>query len=262
MPPEEMNRGVSITHTFSGSDLSFAVCDGMGGQNAGERASWLTVQALEENPIHLPSQNPQDTFDQFARTMTRAVWEDGIANNAPGQGTTIALLLLSGSRAFVSNIGDSRVYVLRQQKLFLLSRDHTRIHDQVLAGRLTPEQERNHPDANRITRYIGMLPQNVPSPFMTLRDVALCRGDRFLLCSDGLSDLLRQERIEECLLKYKELSAAAGQLVMEALEAGGKDNVTCIIVDVQGEHYPAPTPLDVANLSLQNSSFITDEITQ
>jgi len=261
MPLDEIDGGACISHVFEGKAHVFAICDGMGGHNAGERASLIVVQSLSLMQVASMKPNQiQPLLENHAQQLTESVWKDGITNKSPGQGTTLALLVIKDNQGFLCNVGDSRIYVLRAKELFLLSHDHTKIHELVLAGRLSPQEERNHPEGNVITRYVGMSSQNAPSPFAATRQITLCDGDRFLICSDGLSDLLRFDTIHHCLMEQSEPLQAVRKLTVAALEAGGKDNVTCMVLDIHGGECLPPTQMDLASLSLQtNISAITED---
>ena len=162
----------------------------------------------------------------------------------------------------IANVGDSRVYVLRNGKLIQVSMDHTRIYQMMLAGQLTKEQVRNHPDSNRIDHYLGMPKDRISNDFVFHKNCSLCNSDRIFLCSDGVSDLMSDEKIEEILSNNAAPMDAAKQLIEYALEMSGKDNATVIVADVTGAQLPMTTPSAVAALALLHENTSTINTTQ
>ena len=249
MRDETVNEGAVISAKITKEFHLLAICDGMGGLQGGERASSIGVHALDLLNMYMPANTVNRAIDVLAETACKKVYEDSIEIGEAGrEGTTMALLYMADGRAHVGNVGDSRVYVLRNGKLYQLSTDHSRVYREMLAGKLTREQMRKHPNANVIGAYIGMSdekkPKNYGSYFMT----GLCAGDRFLLCSDGLSDLLSHEEITKWLMESQDPKLAASRLMWRALEMGGKDNTTVIVCDVSAPGLPAPTQASTVRL--------------
>jgi serine/threonine protein phosphatase PrpC len=206
----------------------FAVADGMGGHDAGEVASAVAIDVLARyargGPLSV------DTVLAALDEANRAVIGRGEAHR---MGTTVtglaSLVTPAGSQVMVFNVGDSRVYRLAGDQFGQLTVDHSEVQELVLAGAITPEQARTHPRRNIVTRALG-------SDFVVRPDHWLLPplpGDRYLVCSDGLTGELTDEEILP-LLRAGSQQEAASALVAAADEAGGHDNTTVIVVDVIG----------------------------
>jgi protein phosphatase len=207
----------------------FAVADGMGGHAAGDRASAAAVE-------HLAPRKGVKFSDvaTLERSLADAAADiDTLAEDIPvGVGTTVtgaALMLVDDTPVFaVFNIGDSRVYRLDGNELTRVTTDHSVVQEMVDAGVLAAEEAENHPESNVITRALGF--RDDPRPDVTM--VPVQRGLRLLVCSDGLTKELDDDRIRLHLAAGLTAAATAGALVDAALAAGGRDNVTVAIVDV------------------------------
>ena len=201
-----------------------AVADGMGGAVAGEVASRIAIEAAvaAEPDADL---TPGDRVRLGNDAVTQAVAEDYTLS---GMGTTLTLGLfdVDGTGRF-AHIGDSRLYLLRDGELRQLTRDHTLVADLVAMGQITVEEAKTHPRRNLVTRVIGTTEVEVDE-----FDVALQKGDRLVLCSDGLNSMLHDEEIARLLADAPSPSEAAWSLVEAANAAGGTDNTTVAVVDV------------------------------
>ena len=247
MQDDVVNDGAYIRMSLSRNYHLFAVCDGMGGLQGGERASSLGVHTLASLNLYLPEKQVNRAIDVYADDACRKVYEDSITLNEAGrEGTTLALMYLADGRAHIGNVGDSRVYLMRMGRLFQLSRDHSAVYNMMLRGELTREQMRKHPEGNKIGAFIGMEESRKAKPYVFHMDVDLCQGDRFMICSDGLCDLLSHEEIQRKMAEGTEPGMIVSQFVWRAMEMGGKDNTTCILVDVVGGKLPAPTAESMA----------------
>lgn len=218
-------------------DSLFAVADGVGGSEAGEVASGITVEALKT----LDSETPFNQVVQEAnRSILAAAQED---EKLSGMGTTVVAIRFTGSRdepsAEVAHVGDSRAYLSRGGTVEPLTEDHSLVAELVRSGDLTRAQAAEHPQKNLITRALGA-DEDIEVDTMILPVEA---GDRFLLCSDGLSDMVPESRVAEILKSPSENpESPARQLLSEALEAGGSDNITIVLVDVKKQEDPPPPP--------------------
>lgn len=205
----------------------FAVADGMGGHAAGEVASRQTVETLRSS---YGDERTIEAFRDAIRWANRAVWRRGIDEpEHAGMGTTLtAVAVLDDGQLAVANIGDSRTYLLREGTLSQLTSDHSFVQEAVRSGQLTREQAESHPRRSQLTRAMG-IGDDVEADIEVLapRD-----GDRLLLCSDGLWDELPDEAITSILQRLRDPDEAAAELVRQAKEAGGRDNVTVVVVDV------------------------------
>ena len=226
--------GVVFTDAF----ILLAVADGMGGHAAGEVASEMAVRIVAQE-----LGNPGGKADaEVAEIMRRAIQKANAAifertlteHDKRGMGTTATLLVLSGSRYLIGQVGDSRAYLLREQRLLQLTKDHSYVQEQVDAGYLTPEQARTHPYSNVITRCVGANSEVVPDIYVG----ALKPGDRYLLASDGLTGMLEDGDLQSTLRAHQEPQAVVDLLIAEANRRGGLDNITAIVVRVDSVDEP------------------------
>jgi protein phosphatase len=207
-----------------------AVADGMGGRNRGEVASRLAADTLREA---FAADRTVEGLVEAVGAANRAVWEQAEGDpDLQGMGTTIAAAarVTDGGeqRLAIVNVGDSRVYLLRQGQLSRLSSDHSLVADLVGAGELSEADARVHPERHVLTSALGVRPDIAPHVATT----GLARGDRLLLCSDGLFNELSDEEISMSLDAIAEPNAAADELVRLAKDHGGSDNITVVVVDI------------------------------
>ena len=207
----------------------FAVADGMGGHAAGEVASTIAVSTLA---TEAPGTPDHAALGAAVEAANKAVLE-GAANGVgrAGMGTTCTAVVIDGSAMAVGHVGDSRCYLLHAGQLVRVTHDHSYLEELVAAGEITPEEARVHPNRSVITRALGSDPNMKADHF----SVDVARGDRVMLCSDGLSSMVTDAAIEEAMVCSPAPQACADALVDLALEAGGHDNVTCIVVDVKDD---------------------------
>ena len=207
----------------------FAVADGMGGAAAGEVASATAVQRLVD-AFDAAGEPTPETLLAAARSANSAVWEQAEANpEMRGMGTTlVALALVDEDRLAAINIGDSRLYLLRDEEFRQVTSDHNLVAELVAEGRISKEEAEVHPRRNIMTRALGVDPEVDVDLF--IEDVRA--GDRYLLCSDGLPRELRDEHIASLLRRLADPQEAARELVDEAKRRGGNDNITAVVVDI------------------------------
>lgn len=233
MSCEDMDEGAWIIHKFTDELQLYAVCDGMGGAEYGERASNMTVRKMVSLLAKMsPGKDIDSMVSSFCDEASDEVYQDGVDHNAKYQGTTLAMVVLKGDIAHVFNVGDSRVYLARKEKLTQLSDDHSEVNVLRKAGLLTAEQARKHPKSNVITSYIGISPKERTKDFMYSNQVEVHDGDRLILCSDGISDMMPEDDILDISNQFSAASDAAEALSLRAMENGGKDNLTCILLDL------------------------------
>lgn len=205
-----------------------ALADGMGGHAAGEVASGLMIAALAPLDDDLDG----DLLDRLEQALLRG--NDAIARMAAesadreGMGTTLTAMLFDGTRYGLAHVGDSRAYRLRHGELSQITRDDTFVQALVDAGHITAEQARTHP---RRSLIMQALTGGSVTPTLVSGDAEL--GDRYLLCSDGLSDVVTEARIAEFLRSATSVEECADQLIESALLGGGPDNVTVIVADIR-----------------------------
>lgn len=207
------------------------VADGVGGAAAGEIASATTTYAVSSASLARPGDDPRQLLAEAVAAARRQLL-DGVAMDVrrAGMATTLTAVATDGERVALAHVGDSRAYLVHEGQMVQLSTDHTFVQQLVDEGHLTPAQARVHHWKNVVLRALpGSDTGDIESA--DVLELEVSPGDRIMLCSDGLSDLLDDEQIAEGLRVADPQSAAAG-LVSEALAAGGPDNVTCVVVDV------------------------------
>ena len=212
---------------YAGERL-LAIADGIGGQPAGEVASEIAIAAL--TPLdELPAgADPLAALRAAIDDANRRIRQVGEAQPASdGLGTTVTAVLLAGDRFAVVHAGDSRCYLLRGHELRQLTRDDTFVQELVDRGLLTPEEARGHPRRSLVTRAVQGL--DVPPDTWTLDGQP---GDRLLLCSDGLSDVVEDQEIARTLAGFPDREQCAEQLVKLAHAGGAPDNVTVVVADL------------------------------
>jgi len=208
-----------------------AVADGMGGPPAGEVASEIAIRVIGEladapDPASISS--PLDALLDAVEEANRRIHDEVQAQRElDGMGTTMTAMLLSGDRLALVHVGDSRAYLLRRGKLTQLTTDDTFVQQLVLQGAITADQARRHPQRSLVTQAVQGQPVTPAST--VIRPVP---GDRFLLCSDGLSDVVDDELIAQALRDVPDLRDCAGELIELALSGGARDNVTAVVADI------------------------------
>ncbi|HET7540138.1 MAG TPA: Stp1/IreP family PP2C-type Ser/Thr phosphatase [Polyangiaceae bacterium] len=223
--------------------MLLGVCDGMGGAAAGEVASQLAVDIIYEK---LLQGDPPANHDDLARRLVQAVEEAGVRifNEARadrtrrGMGTTATIAALMDARLFVAQVGDSRAYVLRGDRFTQVSRDQSLVNQLIEAGQLTEEEAETFEHNNIILQALG----TAETVQVDLTYVDLCRGDRLLVCSDGLSGMVRGDEMREVLLSTRDSLEACKELTERANRAGGHDNITVIVAEFDGPGLAPPAP--------------------
>lgn len=208
----------------------FVVADGMGGHQAGDRASALTVDSLgglADAPATILDR--AYTLRRAVEHANRRVYDASAADvRLRGMGTTVVALWLHGDEARWAHVGDSRLYRLRDGALRALTLDHSPVGDLVRIGRITPQQAAAFGPMRLLTRSVGTFPHvQVEAGHDEARP-----GDRYLLCSDGLTDVVPDVTLAHVLSTTDDAAAATRQLALTALDAGGPDNITALVVDV------------------------------
>jgi len=221
----------------------FVVADGMGGAQAGEVASKVATDAFE----------PGNEADEMPETYLRGVAEHANArihdlasedSSRSGMGTTLTAALISDDEISLAHVGDSRAYLWREGELRRLTSDHSLVEELRRQGRLTESQAAEHPQRSIITRALG------PEPTVAVDTMTYPArpGDVFLLCSDGLTTMLPDEKLAETLAATDDLHKAARDLIRFANEAGGRDNITVVVFRLEGVGEPAAADREGATL--------------
>ena len=231
-PAKAVNEDAYVTcRAACGTFL--AVCDGMGGHDGGRVASTTAVQVLQSLIETAPTDGASARLLRSSiETAGRAVHALATTDDEYRPGSTCVALLFGRGAAIVAHVGDSRAYRLVRGKLERLTNDHSLVNDLVLAGVMSPEDAINHPDAHRITRALGMTAQVA----VDVREITdLAPNDLFLLCSDGLTDLIADEELTRILSSAKpdDLGSTCSALVELAKQRGGHDNVTVVLAEIE-----------------------------
>jgi serine/threonine protein phosphatase PrpC len=212
----------------------FVVADGMGGHAAGEVASEMAVQIVSRQLLPLTgvkAPRADDLVAQALKDANRAIYDRMLAEvDKQGMGTTASVLVLSDEGYLIGQIGDSRIYLLRDGALVQITKDHSYVQEQVDAGLLTPEQARYHPYSNVITRCVGASEEVEADVYAG--DVRV--GDVFLLASDGLTGMVDDRRLQQLLLARSGPGRIVDSLIAEANGRGGLDNITAIVIQIAG----------------------------
>lgn len=229
------------------------VADGVGGAAAGEVASATAAYVVAAVARQRHGDDPASVLSDGIQLANESLTEGVEADlQRSGMATTMTAVVTDGSRVVMAHIGDSRGYLFRDERLMRVSSDHTYVQQLVDAGQLDPDAVRRHPWRNVVLRSLHGKGAD-SQEHADLVELGLLPGDRMLLCSDGLTDLVSEDRIAE-VLHLADPQSAAARLVHDALEAGGTDNVTCLVFDlvdgpeVAGDGLVIGSMLDVGNV--------------
>ena len=209
----------------------FIVADGMGGHKAGDHASKLCVEKVVQSIRESRHKTPVTIYTEAIDTANESVYEEAENHmEYEGMGTTFVSCTIAGKMMYVANIGDSRLYLLRNH-IEQLTEDHSLVGELVKNGRITESEARVHPQKNIITRALGT-DEEVSADYYEKR---LEAGDFLLLCSDGLSNMLDNEEMEYVLRHSKNIEMAVETLVEKANRNGGEDNISVIVIKIENE---------------------------
>lgn len=224
-----MQKETAVSGSYAGDCFLAAVADGMGGEEHGELASLLMVQALQPCCFEQVRQNAKACIQQVNVQICNEIEKNG----GRRMGSTFAALYIDDGKALCCNIGDSRVYLYRDGQLRLLSTDHNKAARMVELGALTREQAARHPSRHELTQHLGIFEKEMVLEPAFSQEMELIKGDVFLLCSDGLTDMVPEEKIAARLADGGSTEEQTKELMQMALAAGGKDNVTVLSVHVR-----------------------------
>ena len=239
---------------YAGARL-LALADGMGGHAAGEVASQLVIAALAHLDDDEPGGDLLSKLDSAIHSGNSAIAAQvEMEPDLEGMGTTLTAILFAGNRIGMAHVGDSRGYMLRDGELTQITKDDTFVQTLVDDGRITREEAHSHPQRSLIMRA---LTGHEVEPTLTMREVRL--GDRYLLCSDGLSDPVSDETILDAL-KIPDVTDSADRLIELALRGGGPDNVTVVVADVVDNDYGPTQPIIAGAVS--GDSGVHDQLTR
>lgn len=226
----EENQDAFAVHTLSQTQVLGVVCDGMGGARAGNVASTMAVAAFNELFLELWSGGTLAADKMLESAAAHA--NEGVHHRSAtdsecfGMGTTMVAVLLDGGHATILNEGDSRAYHITPDAITRVTRDHSLVEDLVLRGDLTPDQARSHPHKNLITRALGA----EPDLHADLFELDVREGDHFVLCSDGLSNVVSDQEILYEVLHGGAAGDCCQRLLDIAIKRGAPDNVTVVLI--------------------------------
>lgn len=242
-----------LDETSALPSLLAVVADGIGGHRGGEVAAELAVNHITQAVADGDSRHPQKTLEYAIHTASQAIASRSASEeNLRGMGATCACAWIIADRLFTASVGDSRIYLLRDGSIRQITVDHTWVQEATDKGLLTPDQAREHPNVHVIRRYLGSpeppevdfrLRLNAGEPDTLAganQGLVLRPGDILLLCTDGLTDLVWDDEIQDIILKAENLQAAAQALIEAANQRGGHDNITIILLNVPKDIMPAP----------------------
>jgi protein phosphatase len=215
---------------------AFAIADGMGGAAAGDVASRIAAEAFEERT---DDGSAEQQLERVAKAANRRIFDMGEGDSSlRGMGTTLTGALVGDGEVTIVHVGDSRAYLLREGQLRQITRDHSLVEELRRQGRLTSEEAEEHPQRSVVTRALGV----EPDVELDVHTHQTRSGDLFLLCSDGLTSMVRADRVQEIIAGSDSLRAAADRLVSEANEMGGRDNITVVLFRLGGDEVDAAGP--------------------
>ena len=241
---------------YCGFNLFF-VADGMGGHAGGDIASAIVthqvsqVDALHDNP-EAAAEAMREAMVAANRKLSQTVEEHG---ELAGMGTTFSGLMVAGGKVAIAHIGDSRIYLARAGKVKQITKDHTFVQRLVDTGRITPEEALVHPRRSVLMRVLGDVED---APEIDLMTLGTKPGDRWMLCSDGLSGVVPEDVLERILLENGSPEEACELLIYEALEHGAPDNVTVVIVDIKSAAFKAESASEPQFLGSAASDVVVE----
>lgn len=224
---------------FAGDRL-LLVADGMGGHAGGDVASALCVASIAplNNQLFTPSNMLERLGDSIENARIDLVENARAHESLAGMGTTVTALLLAENSLAMAHMGDSRAYLLREGKLTQVTKDHTFVQHLIDSGKITEDEAEVHPQRSVVMRVLGDFELDL-TPDLSIREAR--PGDRWMLCSDGLSGFVRFETMEQTLRDVADLELCSEYLIQLALRGGGSDNITCIVADIYDTEVPSPT---------------------
>ncbi|MCQ2507047.1 MAG: Stp1/IreP family PP2C-type Ser/Thr phosphatase [Lachnospiraceae bacterium] len=210
-------------------DNLFVVCDGIGGNKAGDYASrFVTEKFVEE--VKIRDEKIFAVFDDAVVGSNRRLMEEAASSPAyEGMGTTLVSLTVKERLAVIANVGDSRAYVYCDSQLRQITKDHSVIQELMDLNIITKDEAKNHPRRNAITKAMGYDFELLPDIF----DFEVKKGDIILLCTDGLTNMVEDDDIKDIISKKAEMEVTGWELMNKALDNGGKDNITIVLVEIE-----------------------------
>lgn len=233
---EEQKHYILKSYFSSKAEQVLCICDGMGGEKYGEVASYIAVKKLISYKERYS--NLINRFDEhmnaYVQSANNAICTFIQENNGERSGSTMALLCISPEKkeAVASNVGDSKVFLFRKNELKKISEDHNQAQSLVNIGLITEDEARTHKDKSKLTQHLGIFQDEmVLEPHIT-DNIILEKDDLFMICSDGLTDMLNYEEITAVLQDKLLLKEKCKKLVEKSNEKGGEDNITVVLAEI------------------------------
>ncbi|MCD7807169.1 MAG: Stp1/IreP family PP2C-type Ser/Thr phosphatase [Lachnospiraceae bacterium] len=202
------------------------LADGMGGHKAGDYASRKAIEIIKDEISASQETDSVQLFTKAIETANTKLYEKSVQDsNYSGMGTTLVAACYMDDKLTVANIGDSRLYLIRENTMVQVTRDHSYVAEMIRSGTISQDQAKNHPRKNYITRAVGAFPRTTADFFY----VDILSGDVILICSDGLTNMLEDEQILSDVYQEETLQEACAKLVRDANENGGADNISVIL---------------------------------
>jgi serine/threonine protein phosphatase PrpC len=230
MQAGKVDEGAFLSNECRDQVQLYAVCDGMGGADSGEDASYKAVRELAHRKQEYQKWTHKEELTKVLRTISDDIYKEA-AQKGQKSGTTVVMMLVAFPKVVLANVGDSRIYRFRGRKLTQVSLDHSKVQRMISMGLLTPEQAKTDPSRHVITQYLGMPSEIKVSPHI-VSDITLQKGDVYVLCSDGLTDMVEDEQLEAILREKEDPREAVQALFQTAMNHGGRDNVTIMLLFV------------------------------
>ncbi len=208
------------------------VADGIGGAPEGDVASWIFAKTAREtfsNAVHISEKNAAFLVEEAFKKANRAIFSYANENPArKGMGCTAEIIIFYEGGFALGHMGDSRTFRLRNEELVQLTTDHSLAQEQLDKGLITQEEADHHPYKNVILRAVGI----EKNPLLDVLEGTAASNDRFLLCTDGLSDMVDLAKIQEYLISVDSIRQAVDNLIQAARQNGGRDNITAVLADI------------------------------
>ena len=215
-----------LSYSLEGNNAIYVIADGMGGHNAGEVASKMTVETIIESIKNKDVKaTKEDLIDAINKANERVYHYSLSSSNLRGMGTTVTACLIDDNKAWIANVGDSSCFGITNNEIIKITKDHSLVQELVDSGSISENEAANHPKKNIITRAIGTSDKVDVDIF----DIIENKYNKYVLCSDGLTNELTKEDIIEVINEEKDLSLACERLVNIAKYKGGRDNITVLL---------------------------------
>lgn len=226
----EMNQDYMFTSETAVGKLPnlFIVADGMGGHKAGEYASKFTVDTMVDIIKNTKAKEPVAAIGQALKEANRLLLKEARTDESKaGMGTTVVAATLLDKTLYAANVGDSRLYVLNQDTITQITRDHSLVEEMIRLGEMDKADAKDHPDKNIITRAVGVAPELEIDFF----EIEINNGDIILLCTDGLTNMIEDEDIRRIVLSQRDIVERTEKLIEAANRNGGRDNITVVVLE-------------------------------